>query len=97
MTSISSISHLTLDLPPSCIAFCPTQPEHFVVGTYYLHPKQEKQNTADGDEDGSAPADGGDETRQRRSGSLILYQLIGDSVYVTASCILGQNNHEGWR
>ena len=40
---IKSIHSQTLDLPPSCIQFCPSQPGIFCVGTYYLHPKQEQE------------------------------------------------------
>ncbi|KAH9827564.1 DSBA-like thioredoxin domain [Teratosphaeria destructans] len=70
-----------LDLPPSCVAFCPTSPEHFVVGTYFLHPKDEQKNTVsdaiDGPNSTAAGADGNDEA-QKRSGSLVLYRLAGD-------------------
>jgi diphthamide biosynthesis protein 7 len=40
--AISSVTSLTLDLPPSCIALCPTHPRFFAVGTYFLHPSVEK-------------------------------------------------------
>lgn len=81
MTSIPSITRLELDLPPSCIAFCPTQPSLFVVGTYHLHREQDtKKGATQGDEDakGSSPVAGG---QQRRSGTLDLFQLDGDNVY----------------
>lgn len=42
MALLSSIQSLTLDLPPSCIAFCPRQPQLFVVGTYHLHRKEQE-------------------------------------------------------
>jgi hypothetical protein len=57
-------SHSTvLDLPPSAVAFCPSHPEYYVVGTYFLHP------TAVGEEPSDAP--------QKRTGTLVLYRLEG--------------------
>jgi diphthamide biosynthesis protein 7 len=41
MTCISSIKSLILDLPPSCIEFCPVARDYFVVGTYYLEKSEE--------------------------------------------------------
>lgn len=74
MTLISSIQSLTLDLPPSCIAFCPTQPQYFVVGTYYLHPKAL--------EDASTDLSGTEQTAQKRTGSLVLFRLDSETMYV---------------
>lgn len=90
MATVTSLSRLTLDLPPSCIAFCPTAPQFFVVGTYFLHPtNDEKQHTdrgAHGTHDGE---DSSSETvptsQQRRCGSLILFQLAEDGVATCAS------------
>ncbi|KAF2173581.1 hypothetical protein M409DRAFT_15859 [Zasmidium cellare ATCC 36951] len=42
MALITSLKSLTLDLPPSCIAFCPRRPQLFVVGTYHLHRKEQE-------------------------------------------------------
>lgn len=66
MTSISSLISQPLDLPPSCIAFCPTQPEIFVVGTYFLH--KDEQEVVNGQ---TLPW-------QKRSGSLIIFRLEHD-------------------
>lgn len=63
MTSILSIVSETLPLPPSCIAFCPTQPNLFVVGTYLLH------------KDESEIINGKEMAWQKRSGSLILFRI----------------------
>ncbi|KAK3699313.1 hypothetical protein LTR37_016465 [Vermiconidia calcicola] len=76
MAAITSIRFLTLDLPPSCIAFCPTLPQYFVVGTYYLHPKGQLSAAAQNDEVPSADED----VQQKRSGSLILSRLEGDEI-----------------
>nr|POE74348.1 diphthine methyltransferase [Quercus suber] len=73
MASVTSIKTLTLDLPPSCLQFCPSEPEYFVIGTYYLH-----QN--DGAEDEGNPTPSISTTPQRRSGSLIVYRLDGDDI-----------------
>lgn len=50
---------LTLDLPPSCIAFVPSHPIDFLVGTYHL-------------ED---PGSNGGRSETRRNGSLSLYRM----------------------
>jgi diphthamide biosynthesis protein 7 len=41
MAVIKSVAKLELELPPSCIAFLPRHQEYCLVGTYYLHPKEE--------------------------------------------------------
>ncbi|KAK0255044.1 hypothetical protein B0A54_05868 [Friedmanniomyces endolithicus] len=89
MTSISSTRSLTLDLPPSCIAFCPTQPHLSIVGTYHLHDNRttthkptpsatDADEAADDQDDTAQPA-------QTRSGSLILYELNGDEILPIAT------------
>lgn len=78
MTSINSIQSLILDLPPSCIEFCPEAPDYFVVGTYFLEKKEQDESAAaelDDGEDDDTP-----KKAQKRSGSLILFQLVGDEV-----------------
>jgi diphthamide biosynthesis protein 7 len=77
MATVASNHSLTIELPPSCVAFCPTRPEYFVAGTYYLHPADQGESdgggkTGDGDVAGSA---GGG---QKRSGSLMLFKVDGD-------------------
>ncbi|TKA62370.1 hypothetical protein B0A55_11547 [Friedmanniomyces simplex] len=89
MTSISSTRSLNLDLPPSCIAFCPTQPRLFVVGTYHLHDsttaKEEPASSA-AEGEASDHEDGAVEAAQKRSGSLILYELLdGDEIIHVAT------------
>lgn len=63
MTSVSSLITQILPLPPSCIVFCPTQPDIFVVGTYFLH-KSDQESTNDGEK-----------LWQERSGSLIVFRI----------------------
>ncbi|KAK5169003.1 uncharacterized protein LTR77_006312 [Saxophila tyrrhenica] len=81
MALLSSTSRLTLDLPPSCIAFCPSDQNLLVVGTYFLHPLENRQekNSHD-DNSGDAGAEG---RLQKRSGSLILYRLEEGSDVIT--------------
>ncbi|EMC95757.1 hypothetical protein BAUCODRAFT_123054 [Baudoinia panamericana UAMH 10762] len=81
MTNISSIQSLALDLPPSCIAFCPQQPTYFVIGTYYLHAKA----ASSVHEANSLPNDNGEGDSQKRSGSLILYRLHRDDITLIAT------------
>lgn len=73
---INSLRSITLELPPSCIEFCPAYPEFFVVGTYNL--QKEEPDVGDsamlGEEDegtqhGKQP--------QSRNGSLVLFALTG--------------------
>jgi diphthine methyl ester acylhydrolase len=80
MTNITSIQSLTTELPPSCIAFVPARPEYFVIGTYFLHPKDHPttQPGAVQDDLDSNTEHGSDE--QRRSGSLILCRLANDDM-----------------
>jgi len=73
MTSISSLTSITLDVPPSCIAFCPTQPDNFVVGTYNLVAKG-------GPDDYSKNATTAEVSAQKRSGTLEIFQLEGDTM-----------------
>lgn len=67
---LTSKASLVLDLPPSCVQFCPSDPEYFLVGTYNLQK-----------EDG-APADsdvGGVKKPQNRNGSLVLFKTDGET------------------
>lgn len=81
MSTVSSIASLTLDLPPSCIAFCPSRSELFVVGTYFLHPRDNAQQTESSSED-SAGQNAAEASHlgqeQKRTGSLILFRLDRD-------------------
>jgi hypothetical protein len=64
MAATDSITHqlaTRLDLPPSCIEFCPSAPDYFVVGTYNL------VRNAEQEESSGKP--------QSRNGSLVLYKL----------------------
>ncbi|KAK6854743.1 WD-40 repeat-containing protein [Apiospora arundinis] len=79
---VHSQQSLTLDLPPSCIEFCPTHPQYFVVGTYNLQ-KDDGAPT----EDINADSDDDDDTiqvaarqSQNRNGSLVVFQLDDDEV-----------------
>ena len=76
MASITSTKSLILDLPPSCIEFCPVSRDHFVVGTYFLEKKEEGANVEESEdldgETGKKP--------QTRTGSLILFKVDGDEV-----------------
>ena len=66
---IKSETSTVLDLPPSAVAFCPSHPEFYVVGTYFLHPKKET--------DESKGEESSEEAPQKRTGTLILYRLEG--------------------
>ncbi|KAI5854086.1 hypothetical protein GGS23DRAFT_608320 [Durotheca rogersii] len=77
--SLTSLRSLTLDLPPSCIEFCPAHADYFIVGTYNL----ENPETPDA---AAPPAPGDDEEPPRkekriqaRNGSLVVFRLTGSA------------------
>jgi diphthamide biosynthesis protein 7 len=71
---ISSETSAVLDLPPSAVAFCPSHPDYYVVGTYFLHPKEA---TTTNDSNNNSSEEPSDEAPQKRTGTLILYRLEG--------------------
>ncbi|KAL2351655.1 hypothetical protein BJ546DRAFT_851892 [Cryomyces antarcticus] len=76
MAAISSIRSMTLDLPPSCIEFCPENPDYFVVGTYKLW-KQEEEG---GESTSTEASDAESRKEQRRTGSLVTFTIKGDEI-----------------
>jgi diphthamide biosynthesis protein 7 len=86
MSTLKSVRSLILDLPPSCIAFCPTQPDLFVVGTYHLHRSEDEGEGKDEAAEPTEPDDAADDNTpsapkaQKRTGSLILYRLENDEM-----------------
>lgn len=70
---ISSEQSMVLDLPPSCIEFCPSHPSYFVVGTYYLEQTADVTNS-DLDE-GHQRVEDKTAKPQSRNGSLVVFQL----------------------
>lgn len=73
---LTSKASLILDLPPSCVQFCPVHPEYFVVGTYSLQ-KDETTQTDSPDQDEPEAR-----KRQNRNGSLVLFKTDGESLFV---------------
>ena len=65
--TIHSLLTTILDLPPSCIEFCPYKPAYFVVGTYSL------------EKDDQEPSE---TSIQIRKGSLLLFSLEGEKSLV---------------
>ncbi|KAI0597144.1 hypothetical protein F4775DRAFT_561686 [Biscogniauxia sp. FL1348] len=91
-TSIAPLRSLTLDLPPSCIEFCPAHPEYFVVGTYNLRKEEvvspvkeeEKEEEEEEEEEQqqkytTATATTTTSKPQNRNGSLVLFRLTDKS------------------
>jgi diphthamide biosynthesis protein 7 len=82
---VHSLSSRVLDLPPSCVEFCPASPSYFLVGTYSLQPDGAGESHADvaTDED-SDDEGGGQRTKpkqpQSRNGSIIAFRLEDDIV-----------------
>ncbi|KAI1809275.1 hypothetical protein GGS20DRAFT_572721 [Poronia punctata] len=76
--SILCLRSLVLDLPPSCVEFCPAHPDYFVIGTYNL---ENEETTADKESD-NLNTDGDRivmKTPQSRNGSLAVYRIAGDT------------------
>lgn len=81
--SISSTQSMILDLPPSCIEFCPAYPDLFVVGTYNLEKSDQTDTVGDEekiDEEENPQTSGTSKQPQSRNGSIILFQLRGGKV-----------------
>lgn len=79
----------TLDLPPSCIEFSQASPEYFVVGTYNLEKDDAEEPQHDQENDGDDKSKN-EVKAQERNGSLILYRLENDELYV--DFLLSGNN-----
>ncbi|KAF6793828.1 Diphthine methyltransferase [Colletotrichum musicola] len=76
--SIASKQCIILDLPPSCIEFCPSHPAYFVVGTYNLI-KDDKQTTEMTEtERTDSPAS---QKPQNRNGSLMVFRYEDGAIH----------------
>lgn len=81
--SVSYSQSLILDLPPSCIEFCPAHPSYFLVGTYNLQKEEyQKDEGGDGDDDNNEPSGNQAKQPQSRNGSIIVFQLREGKVSV---------------
>ncbi|KAH0369902.1 WD40 repeat-like protein, partial [Aureobasidium melanogenum] len=80
MTLITSIQSQILDLPPSCIEFCPASHDYFVVGTYFLEKKEQDASVENAAGEEEEKSEDTDKKPQTRTGSLILFKVEGDEV-----------------
>ncbi|KAF2211315.1 hypothetical protein CERZMDRAFT_43657 [Cercospora zeae-maydis SCOH1-5] len=88
MALLNSIHSLTLDLPPSCIQFCPTRPDIFVIGTYFLHRNDAAQDSSSQEtSDDASSAGRAAALTQKRTGSLILYEISHDKTITERSSL----------
>jgi len=74
---IQSTKSMVLDLPPSCVEFCPAYPAYFLVGTYSL--QTEPVELARPDTDPETEEDGQvaqTKQPQSRNGSIIAFKLV---------------------
>lgn len=69
---LTSKASLVLDLPPSCVQFCPSYPNYLVVGTYNLR----KQDGGEAELDAESVEN---KKPQSRNGSLVLFKTDGDT------------------
>ncbi|KAL0467790.1 hypothetical protein QR685DRAFT_447792 [Neurospora intermedia] len=88
---VSSLQSMQLDLPPSCIEFCPSAPSYFLIGTYNLEgyegpaaaqtaeAKEIEVQNEDIDKD-EAAVTGEKEGPQNRNGSILTFQLVADQL-----------------
>ncbi|KAI4864517.1 hypothetical protein F4820DRAFT_423369 [Hypoxylon rubiginosum] len=84
--SIAPLRSLTLDLPPSCIEFCPAHPEYFIVGTYNLQ-KEEDESAV------QVPLEDEEQQQtkkhvQNRNGSLVIFQLTATAEITHVQTVL---------
>lgn len=71
---IKSFQSMILDLPPSCIQFCPRYPSLFLVGTYYLETSEAEPREIEKDEDGDE-IEVEARQAQSKSGSILVFEL----------------------
>ncbi|KAI1130166.1 hypothetical protein F5Y10DRAFT_276290 [Nemania abortiva] len=71
---IASSRCLNLDLPPSCIEFCPAHPDHFIIGTYNLQ-KEEPETVSHDDISDNEDSHETVKKSQSRNGSLVVFRL----------------------
>lgn len=71
---IKSFQSMILDLPPSCIEFCPRYPSHFLVGTYYLETNEAESKDTEKDNDGDEVEIEAKQA-QSKSGSILVFEL----------------------
>lgn len=58
--SPSSLTTQILHQPPSCLEFCPDNPDYFIIGTYLLHEDKDHESAR---------------IKQTKTGSLQLWHL----------------------
>lgn len=78
--SIASIQSLELELPPSCIEFCPNHPSYFLVGTYNLQRDDvssvKHEGNSDDDSEDGATSTNEVKKAQNRNGSIVVFRLL---------------------
>jgi len=79
---IASLCSLELDLPPSCVEFCPMFPSYFLVGTYYL--QKEESSTPAQATDTDDGSQGPPAKAQKRNGSILIYEVVDNNMYVSS-------------
>ena len=77
---IPSTQSLQLDLPPSCVEFCPAHPSYFLVGTYNLQ-KDEEARVADDEQDHDESQAAGPAKPQTRNGSIVAFRLTDNNLW----------------
>ncbi|KAL2135693.1 hypothetical protein VTI74DRAFT_7374 [Chaetomium olivicolor] len=80
---VRSLKSQCLDLPPSCVEFCPAYPSYFLVGTYSLQQSESFGVTTDADGDPVAEEDAQPPQQkqpQSRNGSIIAFQLLDKAI-----------------
>lgn len=79
---IRSLQSMILDLPPSCVEFCPRYPSHFLVGTYYLETSEAEVKDTEKNNDGDEiEVEVEAKQAQSKSGSIIVFELEDGQAY----------------
>ncbi|KAK4240766.1 hypothetical protein C8A03DRAFT_41782 [Achaetomium macrosporum] len=102
---VQSLSSQILDLPPSCVEFCPAFPSYFLVGTYSLETQNAGPSNGDVDSDNERGGQSAQPKQpQSRNGSIIAFQILDGAVthvetvpQPSALLDLRFNPHDGYR
>lgn len=72
---VQSLQSLELDLPPSCVEFCPAYPSYFLVGTYSLQATSNNEVRENADDEERDENSTQQRQPQSRNGSIVVFEL----------------------
>ncbi|KAK4185281.1 hypothetical protein QBC35DRAFT_504018 [Podospora australis] len=77
---VQSIWSRELNLPPSCIEFCPAHPSYFLVGTYNLEKDNFEPTNDERNDDTEASQIAQPKRTQSRNGSILVFRVDGGEI-----------------